>query len=170
MTAERERCMAKEDNKYKTSKHFLKDAHKYYKEYLKTLKADEGRPVAYDLFRRINSMYGSLLQDYVLMGREVGLPAGIGTIIATKYDRKNRFTYVRAYSPGGGISEDKTVMLDRYGYEIRFRRNGSICRPVTGFKFIPGWVFKDRLRRVIKDGYGGRFTYLKSKTLHRNEI
>lgn len=156
--------------KYSHPDNFLKESYEDYKINLKEIKQDEGKPLSFKKYKKINSLFGKMLQDYVLMGREVGLPGGIGTIIATKHDRKNKYRHVFAYDSNNGISSDETIMLDKYRYTIKFRRNGSIYRPITGFRFYPAWKFNERLKEIIKDGHGGRFTYLKSKTLHRDEI
>ena len=157
---------------YKFPDTYLDEAYSHYKDKVLSIKYMDDKPVSLVMFKKINSMFGRMLASYVLLGREVGLPHGLGTIVAVKYERKNRFMTVRSYnSESKNIDPDNTSILDRFGYKIKFRRNGLLYnRPVTGFKFIPAWSFKEKLRLLIKNGHGGRFSYLTSKTLHRDEI
>ena len=148
---------------------YLDDAYEYYKHKISITKTAKEDPLSSEVFNRINKMFSSKLVDYVLLGREVLLPAAMGTIIGTRYDRKNKYQYVGSYS-NGNIDYDNTVMLDKVGYKIRFRRNGCMKDSVTGFLFMPAWTFRKKLNKLIKEGYGGRFSYLTSKTLHKDEI
>ena len=150
---------------------YIKDAFAYYKNKISEIKYMKDTPVTFIDFKRINRMFGDMLSEYVLLGREVGLPNSVGTIIIAMPEKKNRYMSVAAYSqPNKNIDFDSSVMLGRFGYKVRFRRNGMIPKPITGFKFIPSWSLKERLRILIKNVHGGRYSYLTSKTLHRDEI
>lgn len=157
---------------YKFPSSRLNEAFEFYKKEVSELNYTKEKPVPKTEFKKIHKLFGSLLIDYVLKGREVGLPNGIGTIIAVKHEKKRRFSHVNAYDQAGKcISDNETVMLDRFGYSIKFRRNGATCqRAVTGFRFLPSWAFRNKLKLLVRAGFGGRYSYLTSKTLYRNEI
>lgn len=155
---------------YKFPSSYIEDAYEFYKDKVSNISYIKDKPLPFHKFKRINNLFGKMLVEYVLLGREVGLPFGIGTIVAVKEERKNKYRHVPSYMNSGIDSENYTV-LDRFTYKIKFRRNGNLSgKPITGFKFIPAWQFNNRLKLLARDGHGGRYSYLTSKTLYRNEI
>lgn len=157
--------------KYKFPSSHINEAHSFYKNEITARKRMNDQPLSLEVFKKVHRMFGNILMDYVLMGREVGLPHGIGTITVDKTERKSGGFFARAYDSINKSFGDEHVRVDKYEYKVKFRRNSRVGgKAITGFRFIPSWTFKERLRILIKNGYGGRYSPMSSKTLQQDEI